>query len=178
MLWKMTFVKFLKNFWETSTTAFIFINLQGIISSAIRQKWESLNGCFKKTKHAQFPEKRIFRTCAYQGGRNVRFSENLACFVFLKHSFWDSPVCLITDDTQLFHRLVIPLTFLWVFGEIFEKSWGAERLWAFSPITYCYLTQSTRLVDILLISLVYLICSQKTWKTLERVSHSSKWYCY
>ena len=27
------------------------------------------------------------RTCAYQGVRNVCFSENLACFVFLKHSF-------------------------------------------------------------------------------------------
>ena len=31
----------------------------------------------------------IFRnfTCAYQGVRNVRFSGNLACFVFLKHPF-------------------------------------------------------------------------------------------
>ena len=27
------------------------------------------------------------RTCAYQGVRNVRFSENLSCFVFLKHPF-------------------------------------------------------------------------------------------
>ena len=27
------------------------------------------------------------RTCAYQGVRNVPFSENLACFVFLKHPF-------------------------------------------------------------------------------------------
>ena len=33
--------------------------------------------------------KRVFknRTCAYQGVRNVRFSENLACFVFFKHPF-------------------------------------------------------------------------------------------
>ena len=38
------------------------------------------------------------RTCAYQGVRKVRFSENLACFVFLKHPFCDSPFCLITDD--------------------------------------------------------------------------------
>ena len=37
-------------------------------------------------------------TCAYQGVRNVCFSDNLACFVFLKHSFWDSPFCLITDN--------------------------------------------------------------------------------
>ena len=27
------------------------------------------------------------RTCAYQGVRNVRFSENLTCFVFLLHPF-------------------------------------------------------------------------------------------
>ena len=38
------------------------------------------------------------RTCAYQGVRNVCFSENLTCFVFLKHPFWDSPFCLITDE--------------------------------------------------------------------------------
>ena len=38
------------------------------------------------------------RTYAYQGARNVRFWVNLACFVFLKHPFRDSPFCLITDD--------------------------------------------------------------------------------
>ena len=31
------------------------------------------------------------------GVRNVRFSENLAHFVFLKHPFWDSYFCPITD---------------------------------------------------------------------------------
>ena len=25
-------------------------------------------------------------------------SDNFACFVFLKHPFWDSPFCLISDD--------------------------------------------------------------------------------
>ena len=39
------------------------------------------------------------RTCAYQRVRNIRFSENLACFVFLKHPFSDSPISLITDCT-------------------------------------------------------------------------------
>ena len=34
----------------------------------------------------------------YQGVRNVRFSENLMCFVFLKHPFRDLPFCLITDE--------------------------------------------------------------------------------
>ena len=38
------------------------------------------------------------RTCAYQEVRNVCFSEILACFAFLKHLFWDSPFCLITDE--------------------------------------------------------------------------------
>ena len=32
------------------------------------------------------------------GGKNVRFSENLACFVFLLPPFSDSPFCHITDD--------------------------------------------------------------------------------
>ena len=53
------------------------------------QKMESQNWCLKKTKHAKFTEKKTFltRTCAYQGVRNVRFLENLACFVFLKQRF-------------------------------------------------------------------------------------------
>ena len=42
------------------------------------------------------------RACTYQGVRNVCFSEILACFAFLKHSFWDSPFWLITDDIFLF----------------------------------------------------------------------------
>ena len=53
-------------------------------SSVISQKGESQNG----------------RTRAYQGVRNVHFSENLACFVFLKHPFWDSPIFFITEDFQ------------------------------------------------------------------------------
>ena len=40
-------------------------------SSVIRQKGESQNECFMKTKHAKFPEERTFLTpwCAYQGGK-------------------------------------------------------------------------------------------------------------
>ena len=33
--------------------------------------------------------------------RNTCFSENLACFVFLKNSFSDWPFCLITDDLSI-----------------------------------------------------------------------------
>ena len=70
-------------------------------SLVIRQKGESQNGCFKKTKHANFSEKRTFLTRWYahvrveQGVRNVCFSENLACFVILKHLFWDSPFAVL-----------------------------------------------------------------------------------
>ena len=31
------------------------------------------------------------KRCAYEGVRNVRFSENLVCFVFLLPLSWDSP---------------------------------------------------------------------------------------
>ena len=79
-------------------------------SSVIKQKGESKNGCFKKTKHAKFPKYEHFlppdkRTCEYHGVRNVRFSENLVCFFFLKHQFLDSPFCLITDELKnIFHK--------------------------------------------------------------------------
>ena len=71
-----------------------------------KAKGESQSGCFKKTKHAKFSEKRTFvtpwyayvRTCTYHRVRNVCFLENLACFIFLKQPFWDSPFCLITDE--------------------------------------------------------------------------------
>ena len=36
-------------------------------------------------------------TCAYQGVRNVPFSENLGCFVFLKHPFRDLLFCFIAN---------------------------------------------------------------------------------
>ena len=60
---------------------------------------------FRKT-NSSYPLIRT-RTCAYQGIRNVRFSENLTCFVFLKHPFRDSPFCLITDGTPFQHQVKI-----------------------------------------------------------------------
>ena len=41
------------------------------------------------------------RTCAYQGARNVCFPKNVLCFVFLKHPYWDSPFCLITNKLKI-----------------------------------------------------------------------------
>ena len=57
------------------------------------------------------------RTFVYQGVRNVRFSENLACFVFLKRPFWDSPFCLITDELGniTFHKS------LWLLWDFFNR---------------------------------------------------------
>ena len=49
---------------------------------------------FQKT-NISYP---LIPTRTYQGVRNVRFTENLMYFVFLKHPFWDSPFCFITDD--------------------------------------------------------------------------------
>ena len=54
---------------------------------------------FPKNEHILPPDTPM---CAYQGLRYVRFSENLACFVFLKLPFWDSPFCLINDDIKTF----------------------------------------------------------------------------
>ena len=56
---------------------------------------------FKKTKHAKNEHFLLTDTYTYvcvSRGEKCSFSENLACFVFLKHPFWDSPFCLITDD--------------------------------------------------------------------------------
>ena len=48
------------------------------------------------------------------GVRNVRFSENLACFVFVKHPFWDSPFCLITDALVLDVPFPVPSLDNWI----------------------------------------------------------------
>ena len=71
--------------------------------SVIRQKGESQNGGNKKANKkwtfvtTWYAQVRTC-TCAYQGVRNVRFSENLACFTFLLPPFWDSSFCLITIE--------------------------------------------------------------------------------
>ena len=68
-----------------------------IISSVTTQKGESQNGCFKKTKYVRFSEKRTFLIPWYA---RLRFLDNLVCFVFLKHPFWDPTFCLIANDLK------------------------------------------------------------------------------
>ena len=90
-----------------------------------KQKGESQNGCFKKTKRAKFSEKQTFltpspsptppliRTSTYKGLRNVRFLENLTCFAFPLPPFWDLSFYLATDDfTVSFVYSAIDVIFL------------------------------------------------------------------
>ena len=63
----------------------VLINVNSLV---IRHKGESQDGGNKKTEHAKFSEKKNLlapdmRTGAYQRVRNIRFSENMACFVSL-----------------------------------------------------------------------------------------------
>ena len=60
----------------------LYYFLKQTSSSVTRQKDEFQNGCFKKTEHVKFSEKRK------EWVRNVHFSENLMLFAFI--SFWCS----------------------------------------------------------------------------------------
>ena len=74
-------------------------------SSVIREKGESQNGGNKKTNQAKFsycyPLIPLICTCAHQGVRYNRFSENLTCFIFSLLPFWDSSFSLIADVLSL-----------------------------------------------------------------------------
>ena len=77
-----------------------FPNLIGALCFSVsREQGKRANlktGVSRKQSTPNFPKNKHFLppdtdTCAYQGVRHVRF------VVFLKHPFWDSPFCLITD---------------------------------------------------------------------------------
>ena len=75
----------------------VYVIAQGILSPIF---WQYLGNKAKEriSKRVFQENKARQRTCAYLGVRNVRFAENLACFVFLKHPFWDLLFCLIIDN--------------------------------------------------------------------------------
>ena len=83
-----------ENFWSQSflcqCSYFVGNKAKGQISKRVFQENEARQ-IFRKTD-IPYP---MIRTCAYQGVRNFHFSENLTCFVFLKHLFWDSPFGLL-----------------------------------------------------------------------------------
>ena len=83
----------------------LFVSKKGkraILKTGVSRKQSTPN--FLKNEH--FLPSDSTRTCAYQGVRNVCFSENLPCFVFLKHPFWDSPFCRITDVFAFFQLIM------------------------------------------------------------------------
>ena len=82
--------------------------------SVVREKGESQNGCFMKTKHFKFPEKQILLSPDTQTygcvswGKKCSFLAYLTSFVFLKHPFWYLPFCLITVRIIHFKCLTRP----------------------------------------------------------------------
>ena len=74
-------------------------------SPVIRQKGESQNGCFKKTKHAKFPDKRTFLTCWYahtyvcvSGGKKYSFFGKFGVFCFLENLVLRFALLPCTDE--------------------------------------------------------------------------------
>ena len=77
---------------------------------------------FRKT-NISYPLIRT-RTCAYQGVRNVCFSEILTYFAFLKHPFRDSPFCLIPNDLII---TTVP------FSSVPQTAYGGNGLFCYNP---------------------------------------------
>ena len=83
-------------------------------------------------------------TCAYEGLRNVRFLENLSCFIFLKHPFWDLPFCLITDKGMKIRLVLffsrkyngIKCYFFYQRSEVRQCHVGSE--WAYQDCRFWY----------------------------------------
>ena len=94
---------------------------KGQISKRVFQE-NKARQVFRRT-NISYPLMRT-RTYAYQRVRNVRFSENLARFVFLKHPFWDSPFCLIIDEFRDCQWLTHCQRFLLQNRKILTMSWA------------------------------------------------------
>ena len=104
-------------------------------SSVIRRKGESQNGCFKKTKHTKFFEKRTFLpsdTPPYvcvSGGKKCSFFENFGVLCFL-----ETPV--LRFGLLPFYRRVLVIRK----GYIYKKMYRNEKLILHNNI--CPITES------------------------------------
>ena len=87
--------------------------------------------------------------CAYQGVRNVRFSENVARFVFLKHPFWDSLFCLVTDELKWKSKKFIHLVFSPKFILFLDYKLMSCQNDSFQCISAWYLSKSKRKLPVL-----------------------------
>ena len=81
----------------------------------IQQKCESRSGGKKKTNHTKFSKKQtnifylLISTHTFLTHiRNVCFSENLACLVFLLPSFWGSHFCIMYYRRSLPSKSKLP----------------------------------------------------------------------
>ena len=90
----------------------VFINITSHHNTlVIRQKANLKTGVSRKQSTSNFPKKRTFLTPWYVNVRkNVRFSENMVCFVFLKHRFAIRPFALLPTNRTVvlgwsFHNL-------------------------------------------------------------------------
>ena len=86
---------------ETKNNSVESIQVINIVSN--RAKGWISKRVFQEKKAREISQKTnipslLIGTPTYQGVKNVFFSENLACYVFLKHPFWDPPFYFITDD--------------------------------------------------------------------------------
>ena len=79
---------------QTSNYFFLGYNVKGWISKRVLQE-NKARQILRKT-NISYP---LIGTRT-SGCKNARFSENLAGFILLKHSFWYSPLCLITDELE------------------------------------------------------------------------------
>ena len=111
------------------------------------------------------------RTFAYHWVKNVRFSENLACFVFLKHPFWDLPFCLITDDFAFIFSecITIPSKHLLVL----KKSCRRLQDMSWRRLQHVFSVTTFRLPSLL--EDVLKISRKTSWKLLEDVLEDEKW---
>ena len=84
----------------------------------------------------------LIRTRAYQGVRNVRFPENLTRFLSLKHPFWDSPFCLITDafsyDQQQAKKILLYKNKARSNMKMLKQQTHLEYTAIFTKNSYCY----------------------------------------
>ena len=58
--------------------------------------------------------------CDYQGVNNIRFSESLACFVFLLTPFWDLFLCFTTNE-------IVLLTDFWPMFPFYNPMWELKK---------------------------------------------------
>ena len=93
------FVKFLRTQFLQNTSGELFWLLLSQVSSWFVGN-EAGGGRISKQVFKEHKAHQMFRgtNISYPLIRTVRFSENLVCFVFFKHPFWDSSFCLITNE--------------------------------------------------------------------------------